>query len=74
MKINIGEGINDELALELVLEVVRQGRISVASNGRKIYCYATIFPVTGDDKHEYVVITNGYTKGDCFSVYKKKKI
>lgn len=71
MKITIGENISDELALELVMKVVKQGRISVGKNNRKIYCFATIFKINSDAKHEYVVITNANTKTDCFAVYRK---
>ena len=60
-------------ALELVKSVVKQGRISVGRNGRKIYCYATTFSISDDDKHEYVVVTNGNCKGDCFKVCKIEK-
>lgn len=74
MKINIGEGISDELALELVLKVVQQGRISVGRVGRKVYCFATVFTITEDPNHEYIVIVNGNTKTDVFAVYKKDKI
>lgn len=68
MKIDIRDGISETLALELVLEVVRQGRISEGEKGKMYYFWATGFNVNGI---EYVVSTRQYRKSDCFVVYKK---
>ena len=43
MKIRIDDGINDELALQLILKVVQQGRISKGRNNKECYCFATVF-------------------------------
>jgi len=60
-------------ALQLVLEVVQQGRISVGRKGKKCYCFATVLSVPEDPGYEYIVWSNGQTKEDCFLVYKVKK-
>lgn len=73
MRIRTENDIPDELALELVLKVVKQGRISVGRNGKKCYCFATVLSVSEDPGYEYIVWSNGQTKEDCFLVYKVKK-
>lgn len=72
MKIRIDDGINDELALQLILKVVQQGRISKGRNNKECYCFATVFNVPEDPNYEYIVYSNGNTKDDCFLVYKVK--
>ena len=73
MKIRIDDNINDELALQLILKVVQQGRISSGRNNKKCYCFATVFnTIPEDPDYEYIVYSNGNTKDDCFLVYKVK--
>lgn len=70
MKIDIRDGISDELALDLVSMVVRNGKVSEDSKGKKYYCWITTFNVNGE---EIVVYTRENRKNDCFVVYKNKK-
>ena len=70
LKIDIRDNISDELALELVSEVVRQGKVSQDNKGKKYYCWITTFNVNGE---EIVVYTRENRKNDCFVVYKYKK-
>lgn len=51
MKIEIRDNIPDEIAIELVGSVIRQGRISQKGD-RKYYCWAT--KITYDD-NDYTV-------------------
>ena len=70
LKIDIRDGISDELALELVSEVVKKGKVSEDSKGgEKYYCWITTFNVNGE---EIVVYTRENRKNDCFVVYKNK--
>lgn len=68
MKIDIKDNIPDELALNLVLKVVKEGKISKGEHGKMYYCWITVFEVDGI---EYVVNTRQYRKQDCFLVYKR---
>ena len=74
MKIRIDDDIDDELALQLVLKVVQQGRISRGRNNKACYCFATVLRIPEDPDYEYIVYSNGNTKDDCFLVYKVKKV
>lgn len=67
MKIDIRDGISETLALELVLDVVKRGRVSEGEHGKMYYCWVTIFNVNGI---EYAVSVRQYRKSDCFVVYK----
>lgn len=69
LKIDIRDGISDELALDLVSLVVRNGKVSEDSKGKKYYCWITTFNVNGE---EIVVYTRENRKNDCFVVYKYK--
>lgn len=71
MKIDIRDGISDEIALELVLEVVKEGKISKGEHGKMYYCWVTIFNIDGI---EYAVSVRQYRKSDCFVVYKYKRL
>ena len=71
MKIDIRDDIPEEVALELVLDVVKKGRVSKGENGRMYYCWATVFY---QNDCEYVVSVRQYRKSDCFVVYKYKKL
>jgi hypothetical protein len=62
--IDIRDGIPQELAVEKVLKVIKQGRISKDDT---IYCHLTVFE---DGIH---VAVNDYRKSDCFIVYKSKR-
>ena len=70
LKIDVRDNISDELALELVSEVVRQGKVSQDNKGNKYYCWMTTYIVDGE---EIVVYTRENRKNDCFVVYKYKK-
>lgn len=68
MKIDIRDNISDEIAIELVGIVIRQGRIS--KNGNKMYyCWATDIEY---DNERYIVYVRDNRKTDCFVVCKKK--
>jgi len=58
MRIRTENNISDELALQLVLKVVQQGRISVGRKGKKCYCFATVLSVPEDPGYEYIVWSN----------------
>lgn len=63
--LNIRDGIDPKLALELVLQVVSEGRISADGN---CYCYATVFR-----KPKIAVIAENLKTGtDIFHVYQDK--
>lgn len=66
MKIEIRKNIPDEIAIELVRMVIRQGRIS-KGKGRMYYCWAT--KITYQDE-EYTVYVRDNRKTDCFVVTK----
>lgn len=68
MKIEIRDDIPDEIAIELVGIVIRQGRIS-KSKDRMYYCWATDIEY---DNERYIVYVRENRKTDCFVVYKKK--
>lgn len=61
MTIKIEDNISDIVAINLVKEVIEQGKIS--NNGTS-YCYLTMF----DD---ICVQTRQYRKTPCFRVYKR---
>lgn len=67
MKIEIEEGIHPVVALKLVTEVVKAGKISKGENGKMYYCWWTTFDVDGEEIH---VHTRQYRKSDCFYVGK----
>lgn len=62
MTIKIEDNIDDLTAINLVKQVIEQGKIS--NNGNS-YCYLTIF----DD---ISVETRRYINSPCFRVYKNK--
>ena len=64
MKIEIRDNIPDDIAIELVGIVIRQGRISQKG---KCYCWAT--KITYQDE-EYTVYVRDNRKTDCFVVTK----
>ena len=66
MKIEIRKNIPDEIAIELVRIVIRQGRISNGKD-RMYYCWAT--KITYQDE-EYTVYVRDNRKTDCFVVTK----
>lgn len=68
MKIEIRDNIPDEIAIELVGSVIKQGRIS-KSNGKMYYCWATEIEY---DDNKYMVYVRDNRKTDCFVVTKKK--
>lgn len=68
MKIDIRDNISDEVAIELVGIVIRQGRISEGTD-RMYYCWAT--DIEYDDER-YMVYVRDNRKTDCFVVCKKK--
>ena len=61
MTIEIKDNIDDLTAINLVKQVIEQGKIS--NNGNS-YCYLTMF---GD----IFVETRQYRKSPCFRVYKR---
>ena len=65
--INIGEGVDDNEAMEAVKSVVADGRIS-GSDGKKQYCYVTTFTNGG-------TVVAGLTRSgnDTFMVYMEGK-
>lgn len=70
MKIDIRDNIPDEIAIELVGTVIRQGRISKQGD-KMCYCWAT--KVIYDDE-DYTVYVRDNRKTDCFVVTKDKII
>lgn len=66
MKIEIRKNIPDEIAIELVRIVIRQGRISKGKD-RMYYCWAT--KIIYQDE-EYTVHVRDNRKTDCFVVTK----
>ena len=62
MTIKIEDNISDLVAINLVKEVIEQGKIS--NNGTS-YCYLTVFG-------NICVETQQYRKTPCFRVYKEK--
>lgn len=68
MKIEIRDSIPDDIAIELVGIVIRQGRISKGKD-RMYYCRAT--KITYQDE-EYIVYVRDNRKNDCFVVTKVK--
>jgi hypothetical protein len=68
MKIDIRDNISDEIAIELVGIVIRQGRISKKGN-KMYYCWATEIEY---DNERYIVYVRDNRKTDCFVVSKKK--
>lgn len=70
MRIDIRDGIPDGIALECVLNVVRNGRVSEGEHGRMYYCWATELSTPVGNVW---VFTRQYRKDDCFLVYKDKR-
>lgn len=66
MKIEIRDSVPDDIAIELVGIVIRQGRISKGKD-RMYYCWAT--KITYQDE-EYIVYVRDNRKTDCFVVTK----
>lgn len=66
MKIEIRDNIPDEIAIELVGIVIRQGRISEGKD-RMYYCWLT--KISYKDE-EYTVYVRDNRKNDCFVVCK----
>lgn len=66
MKIEIRDSIPDDIAIELVGIVIRQGRISKKGD-TNYYCWAT--KITYQDE-EYAVYVRDNRKTDCFIVTK----
>ena len=64
MKIEIRDNIPDEIAIELVGVVIRQGRIS--KQGDKMY-YCWVTKITYQNE-EYTVYVRDNRKTDCFVV------
>ena len=62
MTIRIEDNISDLVAISLVKEVIRRGKIS--NNGTS-YCYLTVFG-------NICVETQQYRKTPCFRVYKEE--
>jgi hypothetical protein len=59
--IDIRDGVDEVTAMERVLHVIREGRIS---KNETLYCYHTAWH---DNIH---VSVRDYRKNDCFVVYK----
>lgn len=68
MKIDIRDNIPDDIAIELVGIVIRQGRIS-KHKGKDYYCWATQITYRDED---YTVYVRDNRKSDCFVVTKSK--
>ena len=66
MKIEIRNNIPDEIAIELVGIVIRQGRISKGKD-RMYYCWAAKITYQHE---EYTVYVRDNRKNDCFVVTK----
>ena len=64
MTIKIEDNISDIVAINLVKQVIEQGKIS--NNGTS-YCYLTVF------EGGICVQTQQYRKTPCFRVYKKMR-
>lgn len=68
MRIDIRDGIPDEIAIELVGIVIRQGRKSKKGD-KMYYCWATEIEYNNE---RYMVYVRDNRKTDCFVVTKKK--
>lgn len=68
MKIDIRDNISDEIAIELVGAVIRQGRISKKGD-KMYYCWATQITYRDED---YTVYVRDNRKSDCFVVTKSR--
>lgn len=68
IKIEIRDNIPDEIAIELVGVVIRQGRISKGKD-KMYYCWATKMSYGDED---YTVYVRDNRKSDCFVVTKDK--
>jgi len=74
IEIDIRNDIKPEIALDAVIQVVKQGKISTGEKGKKYYCWATTFDCFDSlDNYKMVVYTRQYRKNDCFVVYKEEK-
>lgn len=60
--ININNDITDEKALEYVLEVIKNGKIS---NEGKSYCHCTLF-------NKKIAVLANKRKNDIFTIYDHK--
>ena len=69
MRVTIKDNIPDDLALDLVLNIVKDGRVSKGKNGKRCYCFTTLFVIRGE---EYIVRVSPDSKDDCFLVCKSK--
>lgn len=67
IRIKYDDDISDELASQLILSVINQGKIS---NEGKSYCFATVFKVNGT---EYQVVANDKTKSIMFYIRRTKQ-
>ena len=67
MKIDIRDNIPDDIAIELVGIVIRQGRISKHKGNKMYYCWATQITYRDED---YTVYVRDNRKSDCFVVTK----
>ena len=70
INIDIRDNIEQGLALRLVSRVIAGGKISRGENGKKYYCWLTVFD-TPDGK--IAVSTRENRKNDCFIVWKYGK-
>lgn len=68
IKIEIRDNIPNEIAIELVGIVIRQGRISKGKD-RMYYCWATKMSYKDEN---YTVYVRDNRKNDCFVVTKDK--
>lgn len=64
--VDIRNNISPTIALECVMQVIEQGKIS---NDGKSYCYLTTF---NTNEGEVWVYPRPYRKTDCFLVYKNE--
>ena len=68
MKIEIRDNIPDEIAIELVGVVIRQGRISKKKD-KMYYCWVTKITYQGEENTVYV---RDNRKTDCFVVTRNR--
>ena len=66
IEIDVRDNIPDDIAIELVGIVIRQGRISEGKD-RMYYCWAS--RIRYEDE-EYIVLVRDNRKNDCFVVCK----
>lgn len=68
MKIEIRDNIPDDIAIELVGVVIRQGRISKQGD-KMYYCWVTKITYADED---YIVYVRDNRKTDCFVVTRSR--